>query len=295
MASLSSVKNRLPRLQKLTIGISSPTSIDQFSCAPQLRHLNLGSIIPSSMIKIPWNQLQCFTLGMCRAESCVEYLRLTPNLLECTLSLVGAPLHILDSQTPVQLPQLRSIILRGDPSCILDKLQVPELHEVSIFPYRWAATPQLTALFLRCSLRVFSFDLNVSDDCPSDNDMIQLLQASPTLVELHLRSRSSQCMTSSFLTQFASHQGSGDSRALHLVPLLHTMTVDWSPSRFNILEFAEGIQSRMAFGVLRRVEICHNPAEGATEFLRSRAPSRLRQLRDIGLDIRVRHRDSDLI
>jgi len=80
-----------------------------------------------------------------------------------------------------------------------------------------------------------------------------------------------------------------------LVPSLHTMMVDWSPSRFDILEFAEGIQSQMAFGLLRRVEIYHDPAEDAAEFLRSAAPSRLRQLRDIGLDIRVRHRDRELI
>jgi F-box-like len=36
MASLPSVKNRLPRLQKLTIRASSATIIDQFSCAPRL-------------------------------------------------------------------------------------------------------------------------------------------------------------------------------------------------------------------------------------------------------------------
>jgi F-box-like len=296
MASLSSVKNRLPRLQKLTIRASSATIIDQFSCAPRLRHLNLGSIIPPSIITVPWNQLQCLTLqcltiGMCRADSCLEYLRLTPNLLECTLSLKSGSL--LGSQPPVQLPQLRSIILRGDPSCILDSLQVPELREVSICPrgYRWIATPRLTSLFSRCSLRVFSFDFNAIIDCPSDNDMIQLLQASPTLVELHFRNRTSQCMTSSFLTQFASHQGSGDSSASLLVPSLHTMTVDWSPLHFNILEFAESIRSRMAFNVLQKVEICH----ADTEFLRSAAPSRLRELRDIGLDIRVPHPNRDLI
>ncbi|KIM73765.1 hypothetical protein PILCRDRAFT_14986 [Piloderma croceum F 1598] len=291
MASLSSVKNRLPRLQKLAIVALPPTIIDHFSCAPRLRHLNLGSAIPPSIIKVPWNQLQCFTLGMLGADSCLEYLRLTPNLLECTLTLASGSLF--GSQPPVQLPQLRSIILRGDPSCILDSLQVPELRDVSICPWgcRWTATPQLTSLFLRCSLRVFSFDLSATMDCPSDNDMIQLLRTSPTLVELHLRGF---CMTSSFLTQFACHQGSGDSRASCLVPSLHTMTVDWLPSYFNILKFAESIRSRMAFNVLQRVEICHNPVED-TEFLRSTAPSRLRELRDMGLDIRVRHRNRDLI
>ncbi|KIM73771.1 hypothetical protein PILCRDRAFT_828824, partial [Piloderma croceum F 1598] len=50
----------------------------------------------------------------------------------------------------------------------------------------------------------------------------------------------------------------------------------------------------MALNVLQRVEICYNPFADATEFLRSTAPSRLRQLRDIGLDIRVRHRNRDL-
>jgi len=202
-----------------------------------------------------------------------------------------------DSHPPVQLPHLRSITIRVPPSDLFEKLVVPGLQEVSIIFLgpTWTATPQLTSLFSRCSIRMFSFRSAGRDRHPSDDDMISLLQMSPNLVEFALRGCCSQIMTKSFLTQFASHFVSEDSAtAPWLVPMLHSMTVDYSPSDFDILEFANTIQSRMTFGIFKRVEI-HYGAVADTEFFNSPVLSRLRQLRDIGLDISVLRHGKDLL
>jgi hypothetical protein len=161
-----------------------------------------------------------------------------------------------------------------------EKLLVPELQKVSLDLRSWA--PQLTSLFLRCSIRI----LALRDRVPPENDMIQILQASPALVELDLRDCASQIMTKSFLTQFASD---GDSITPCLVPMLHTMRVDYDPSNFDILEFADAIQSRMAFNGIKRVEITDLRARlgsGAGSF-EPATLSRLQLLRDDEHIIRV--------
>lgn len=68
--------------------------------------------------------------------------------------------------------------------------------------------------------------------------------------------------------------------------MLHTMRVDYAPSIFDILQFADVIQSRMACDSIKRVEI--NPVpKGGVESFESATLTRLRQLRDIGLDIKA--------
>jgi len=232
------------------------------------------------MIKVPWDQLQYCDMGGCRVDRCVELLRLAPNLEACKMSFRQFALP--NSTRPVQLSRLRSIIIRGDPSNLLDKLLVPELHEIDIHlhivPLLLIKT--LTSLFLRCSIQVLSIRSDLNDIHPSPDDMIQILQASPTLVRLELRGYICKSMTKSFLKQFASHSGPENFTAPRLVPILHTMKVDHS-SVFNILEFADAIQSRMTLGALKKVEI-HG------DFFSTDIRSRLREMRDIdGLDIRA--------
>jgi hypothetical protein len=118
--------------------------------------------------------------------------------------------------------------------------------------------------------------------------LIEHLQASPELVELNLRGHSSQALTKTFLAHFASEQSPEGSTAHGLVPMLHTLRVDYTPAlalRFNIFEFASALQSRIAFDILKRVEIRCVTVVNAN-FMTVEMP-RLRQLRDMGLNIRV--------
>lgn len=282
--SLAPARNRLTRLQSLFIDGSWEKTIDTFEYAPQLRRVYLASHITPSEVKIPWNQLRyCRLGGHCRIERCLELLRLTPNLEECAVSILDCLPY---PHSPVQLSCLHSIHVRGQPACFLEKLLVPELREVSIHPHGpWAAA--LTSLFLRCSIQKFSVR-TTTGSVLCDDEMIQVLQASPTLVELELRDNSSCVMTTSFLKQFACNQSSGNSKVPPLVPALQTLRVDYTPSHFDIAEFVDAIQSRMIFDSFKRVEICHTA--NITEPFESVTMMRLHELHKIGLNISVLYR-----
>jgi hypothetical protein len=284
ICSLAPARNRLTCLQSLFIDGQWKNTVDTFEYAPQLRYVSLASHIAPSEVKIPWNQLRyCRLGGDRRIESCLELLRLTPNLEECAVSLLD---HLPYPHSPVQLSRLHSIHIRGHPA-FLEKLLVPELHEVSIRLSRVPWTAALTSLFLRCSIRKFSVR-TIASSILRDDEMIQVLQASPTLVELELRDHSSCVMTTSFLAQFAYNQSSGNLKVPPLVPTLQTLRVDYTPSHFDIAEFVDAIQFRMIFDSFKRVEICHT-ADIAEPF-ESVTMMRLRKLNEIGLDINVLYR-----
>jgi hypothetical protein len=182
-------------------------------------------------------------------------------------------------------------------------LLLPKLHEIhiDIRLYEWRATPQLISFLSLCSLEVLSF--KTANHHPCDDDMIQILRACSSLVQLELRGRGNQCMTKSFLAQFAYHRGTRNSE-VQLVPKLRTLTVDYTPRHFNIFDFADSIQSRMmpsdeevagdtSIAGLRIVEI-HYFKDGV-ETLDTTILSRLRQLKNKGLKISILQERKDLL
>jgi hypothetical protein len=300
LRSLSPAKNRLQMLQKLHVNDTMDETVDIFECAPQLRCFNLSYHSRSSMIKVPWNQLQHFDMGSKDIDSCLELLRLTPHLKSCRVWLYGpAPRQ---STSQVQHLHLCSIHADGDLVHLYDMLRPPKLHEISIdiLGLEWGETPQLVSFLSLSSPKIFFFKARSHHPC--DDDMIQILQACPSLVQLELRQCIPQCMTKHFLAQFASHGGSGNS-SVQLVPKLHTLIVDYHPSFFNIFDFADAIESRMMLGgelkglasdnllvaELKTVEIHLRDMQG--EPLDTTILSRLHQLRDNGLRISVREWD----
>jgi hypothetical protein len=293
---LSPAKNRLPMLQKLRVYDPMDETIDVFECAPQLRCFSLSYESRSSMIKVPWNQLQHFDMGNQGIDSCLELLRLTPHLKSCTVWLTRpAPRQ---STPQVQHLHLCSIHASGNLVYLFDLLLLPKLHEISIdiLGLGWGETPQLVSFLSLSSPKIFSFKSRRHHPC--DDDMIQILQTCPSLVQLELRQCIPQCMTKHFLAQFASHRGLGNS-SVQLVPKLLTLIVDYAPSRFNIFDFADTIESRMMLGGeleglasddppvagLKTVEI--HLCDTAVEPFDTTILSRLRQLRDNGLRISV--------
>lgn len=285
MNSLSAAKHRLPMLRKLSIVGACATACNMFEYAPQLRFFRLNSIVPLSMIKVPWRQLQHCDTGTRTTSCCLDLLRLTPNLESCIVSL-HSPLY--SPQPAVQLAHLRSLTIHGAAAHLLDQLLVPNLCEVFVnvsFGVQ-IATPQLISFLLRCPIQKLSF-YSHSNYPHHDHEVLQLLQASPTLVELHLRGHSSQCMTRSFLIKFADRQSSENSEAPRLVPLLHTITVDYSPSHFDFSIFIAAIQSRVIHGALKEIKICYTPHKRTKVAHDTVTASRLRCLLNKGLRIHV--------
>jgi hypothetical protein len=300
LGSLSPARNRLASLQKLGIYESFNEIVDVFECAPQLRSVYLPFNNRTLMIKVPWNQLQHFDLGG-KVDKCLELLRLAPNLKTCRLRLFF--FQVSQTNPPVQLSHLRHITIRGSPAHIFNMLLLPKLHEIciDIEHYSWTTAPQFTSLLSQCSLECLSFSADVYN--VSDDDMIQILLACSSLVQLRLRNHGTRCMTKSFLAQFAHDQASESSKML-LVPRLHTIIVDYTPQWFDIFDFADAIQSRMmlfdgeqapddtSFARLEAVEINYF---GARESLNTKTLSRLRYLRDTGLKISLLQGPKDLL
>jgi hypothetical protein len=181
---------------------------------------------------------------------------------------------------------------------LFDLLLPPKLHEISIdiLGLEWGETPQLVSFLSLSSPKIFSFQSRNHHPC--DDDMIQILQICPSLVQLELRGCISQCMTKHFLAQFTPDRSSGNS-SVQLVPKLLTLIVDYAPSHFNIFDFADTIESWMMFdGELEGLAFDDPPVAGlktveihlceiAVEPFDTAILSRLRQLRDNGLRISV--------
>ena len=230
------------------------------------------------------------------ANSCREMLQLTPNLEEFVVWPNYWDREPHEAQSPLQHSHLRRITIRGNPLYCLDKLLLPELREMFMIPTfgPWAGTPQLKSLLSQTSLEILSFS---SDNCtPWDDDLIQILQACSSLVQLNLLGNTSEAMTKTFLARFALCRDSEDSNRAPLVPKLRTIKVTHYPSFFDVLAFADAIQSRMLLAEagparqetpvvkLETVEIhCRQRRFGYFD----PETTRFRQLRDIGLKVNV--------
>jgi hypothetical protein len=290
------VKDRLPRLQKLHL-YRVDESVDIFESAPQLHCFHQDWPTKQSIFKVPWNQLREFKTGWCNVDDYLAFLRLVPNL-----EVLVAWLASMEPRHPhslIQLPHLHSLSICGDIAYALDRLMLPELRSISIDTQsvEWTAMPQLTSILSQCSIE--SLSLNTDTHPVSDDNMIQMLQMCPSLLKLNLHGSSSCCMTKSFLSKL-SYRGDSDIPTTMLVPRLHTITVDYVPSYFDMLGFVDAIQSRMVLGVegrlesgvtrLKTVEIRH--IRGILEPI---ILSRLRQLKAMGLDIRVLLKRKDIL
>jgi hypothetical protein len=295
LESLMPAKNRLPRLQRLSLDVQLFEFLGIFECAPRLRWLKLDSSLEPSSINAPWNQIEYFDMGTREIDHTLELLRATPNLKECVINLISsAPRR---SHSSVQLLHLHSMTISGNPTYFFDTLLLPKLQEICIdfSRTRWTATSQFTSLLSRCSLAKLSLDLNPL----SDDDMIQILQACPSLVQLNLHR---QRMSTNFLAQFAYRRAPENSMTQQLVPMLRTMNIGYSGTEFNILDFADAIQSRIisnsdglasdAIAGLQTVKICYKRAFHTPDLA---TLSRLRQLKGTGLEISFLRGGKDIL
>jgi hypothetical protein len=148
--------------------------------------------------------------------------------------------------------------------------------------------------------------LSFSSGCchPRDDDLIQILKACSSLVQLNLMGNHSKAMTKAFLARFALCQYSEDPNRTPLVPRLRTLNVTHYSSFFDLLAFADAIQSRMLVSEagparqetsvvgLETVEI----SRCLTRFgYFDPEMVRLRQLRDIGLKVSFLYAQHDIL
>jgi hypothetical protein len=296
LESLTPAKNRLPRLQRLSLDVQLFEHLDIFGCAPRLRWLKLDSSLRPSSINVPWNQIEYFDMGMREIDHTLDLLRATPNLKECVIRLNSSEPR--RSHSSVQILHLRSMTISGNPTYFFDTLLLPKLQEISIAfcRTRWTSTSQFTSLLSRCSLAKLSLDF--SNSLP-DNDMIQILQACPSLVQLDLHR---QRMSTSFLAQFAYRRTPENFTTQQLVPMLRTMNIDYKGTEFNVPDFADAIRSRiisnsegLASDEITGLQTVKIHCKSAFHTLDLATLSRLRQLKGIGLEISFLQGGKDIL
>jgi hypothetical protein len=184
--------------------------------------------------------------------------------------------------------------IQQDPIYFLNKLLLPELRELFLEDDDGCARMVTPPLLGQYPLELLSID-----GClVYDDRMIQILRSCSSLVQLELRKCSVEAMTNTFLTQFTYHGSSKKSQMPTLVPRLRTLKVDYHSKKFDMLAFADAIQSRMTLdGIvldsentsvtkLETVEIC-----ALRPCFEPGIQPRLYQLRDMGL--KISFQDSD--
>ncbi|KAK7062269.1 F-box domain-containing protein [Favolaschia claudopus] len=109
----------LTSLQKLFVRLSddydttSEGTIEMFASAPKLHEAVIRNVLPSFLI-LPWQQLTTLTVEMLTITCTLDVLKLTPNLMNCSLSAVFD-----DMEDPIQAtadqrlswPDLQALIL----------------------------------------------------------------------------------------------------------------------------------------------------------------------------------------
>ena len=177
-------------------------------------------------------------------------LRTTPNLEKCVIWLDPSDqrhLHSTAQHSTVQLLRLYSIHIYGIPTYLFDTLSLPELYEISIiFWQTGTATLKFTSLLSRCLLTKLSLVHHDPQSSPFNDEMIQILRACPSLVQLDLRLYAPQCMTTSFFAQFAYCRDPENLTTQQLVPMLRTMNIDYTGTEFKIYDYrvADHIKQR---------------------------------------------------
>lgn len=168
---------------------------------------------------------------------------ITPHLVtvELELDFIHSHTHPMRS---IKLPRLISFSLFAsrEPSRILNALELPALRDLSIQqlsePWSMGIGPTLSFLLLHSPLVKLSFIGCV----PTDEDMIQILTATPELAELTLQGRCIRCMTNVLLARLIHSLD-----APMLIPKLRSIKLHYRliDSHFNIGAFAAAVESRI--------------------------------------------------
>lgn len=297
---LSSVKGRLGILQWLFIVTQSePSPLNTFSTAPNLRHLFYDEIVwPTSFI-VSWSQLRsCVVARPCSAQTYFDILSLASNVDSFSLDFTSVDHNY--SRRSIHLQSLRYLRFRADPTLnaaiLFDVLDLPSLEHLQYTNLRPENTPcpYLPALLSRCSLKSLTFQaadtLYVAPD--GRNDMLEILQQTPQLLELIVVYGGAYALSPEFLEYFFR----GD-----VVPHLERLEMHIEPFQrgFDMLRFIEGLNLRISANSpsLKRVHLTLIVLEETREFaeVMARLSQLVKEKPSLSLRVSRMGRDQDLI
>jgi F-box-like len=198
LAYLSAVRNRLPCLQTLDLGVCLGREgvaqvVDAFKNAPQLWAVALPNCAKPSLFQLPWHQLTKLFVSGIAIEDVLSALQRCPNLVE--LGVVEPALsddeslrgdYTFPNRPIVDLHQLKylDVSLTIQTEEFFDHLLLPALRDLSMITHlsldEWPQSEFMSLLF-RSSFnltRLTFHDLGISA-----GELIEILQHTPLLVE----------------------------------------------------------------------------------------------------------------
>ncbi|KAJ7725970.1 hypothetical protein B0H16DRAFT_1894963 [Mycena metata] len=172
-----------------TDGPSRLCPISAFAAAPKLRDVTLYNCATPSIIALPWVQLTRFDVRGYNAETCLEVLRLAPNLISCAFH---GP-HRRDAVPDILPPphrQLRHLTICGSGlNALLSRLTLPKLEEITIeeIPFSNSQRERSFVQFIRRSpaLSQFTCHFSVPEEVKAQS-IVSMFIAMPKLSSVHL-------------------------------------------------------------------------------------------------------------
>ncbi|KAF7985476.1 hypothetical protein HWV62_5247 [Athelia sp. TMB] len=302
MDHFSSIHNRLPKLQWLSVGSldEEPQDVDMFEVAPQLASFQFAENLSPHHVVIPWTQLRHCDLGCTGSpQEYLDTLRLMSSVETCRLYIMNGHDFMLEC-IPFKLQRLRSLVISDNSgnSTLLLYMDAPELREFSMKALAFIpqAMSQDLVPWIRSHKKLQRLTLGSRSTMRPDEDrgpMLALLRGTPDLRELHLLGEVFPGILIAFVDAFSA-----------LLPRLQAIVVEYDPNPYagaappqDVLRFLDVVSSRSGTG-LRRVEIICTINEGQSRSeLASIVPAelstRIAELRRAGLDITMTCDDVD--
>ncbi|KAJ7280366.1 hypothetical protein C8J57DRAFT_1302425 [Mycena rebaudengoi] len=256
--------------------------VQAFATAPQLRELHMGACVSARSINIPWEQITTLRGNDFQVVQGLRILEKLPNIVECELTLWG--LGVGDLVPIPALARLESLTVtkghtRGP--ALLGCLTLPALRRLEV---DIDGSPQIEAVLLLVARSAcFLHRLSVKPGPLWKRDgLTQLLRGIPSLAELEIR-RGGRCVDTMFYLLRTESRFLPSLTHLRVERVVsrkqdEELLVDLLESRWHVP--AEAVHDRLASFRL------HSPLTEAPD-RRSEVVSRLRRLREEGMDIHI--------
>jgi hypothetical protein len=191
------LKCYLPNLQhifigKESLGLDEFSRFDIFSVTPQLRSLSLKGVDVSDCVFSTNNLTKLRIEGEC-IDACMDILQRSPHIIECAFVNVQNTTSSIKHSLSNQLQLLRLEIPEEYDESIADifnALTVPALRKFHFYAEGQSLPPNsFISLMTRssCSLQTLTLEfVSVGLDANSDDELLQCLDAIPSLQELTL-------------------------------------------------------------------------------------------------------------
>jgi len=208
---LSAVKGHLPQLERFDVDILGDTSDDLampsdiFAVAPKLHTITMQHNIDSSDWDVPWGQLRCLHFSLYFAMSLPWVLQECSNLVRCTVEIyrMDNNLDHLDHSSIVSLHLLLHVEEHLD--VLFNILTLRALQDLDITQPLGAGfaltLPQnaVASMLDRSSCNLQRLRLFWVGFTSSSNELVAILRAQPSLVELVIHESTSPIVTKQVL------------------------------------------------------------------------------------------------